>query len=221
MSPSGKRLYVANWVDNALSEIGTNTMKVVGTVDLNAALAGTKLLGDVAARPALAHRAPSRSRGNLNGRDDDERPRRGVLRAAHGAARGDGSNADTSMQGIVYKLNLWDRSVQVIPLAPLPGPRLQGRRERGGGLLPEPAPVRDDRGRVRVRELRLRVAEGPARRVHRSREQDVRGRRRMPRRRGRLVHRGEEVLDELHAGRRVRRERRQVSPTSAPRTSRA
>ncbi|MFO0734479.1 MAG: hypothetical protein U0270_01300 [Labilithrix sp.] len=120
MSPSGKRLYVANWVDGTLSEIGTNTMKVVDTVDLNAALAGTKLLGDVAARPALAHPRSVAVTSNLNGRDDDE----SVLVTEYFAQRtaplaADGSNADTSMQGIVYKLNLWDRSVQVIPLAPL------------------------------------------------------------------------------------------------------
>ena len=55
MTPSGKRLYVANWVDGTLSEVKASSMKVEATIDLNAPLAATKLLGDVAARPGLAH----------------------------------------------------------------------------------------------------------------------------------------------------------------------
>jgi DNA-binding beta-propeller fold protein YncE len=120
MSPSGKRLFVANWVDGTLSEVNAAAMKVTDTVDLNAALAGTKLLGDVTARPALAHPRSVAVTSNLNGRDDDE----SVLVTEYFAQRtaplaSDGSNADTSMEGIVYKLSLADRSVQVIPLAPI------------------------------------------------------------------------------------------------------
>ena len=53
MTPSGNRLFVANWVDGTLSEVDASRskMKVKSTIDLNAALASTKLLGDVAARP--------------------------------------------------------------------------------------------------------------------------------------------------------------------------
>ena len=57
---------------------------------------------------------------NLNRSDDDK----SVLVTEYYAQRtaplaADGSNADTSMQGVVYKLRLKDRSVQVIPLAPI------------------------------------------------------------------------------------------------------
>jgi DNA-binding beta-propeller fold protein YncE len=120
MSPSGKRLFVANWVDGTLSEVASGAMKVSDTIDLNAALAGTKLLGDVAARPALAHPRSVAVTSNLNNRDDDE----SVLVTEYFAQRtaplaADGSNADTSMQGVVYKLSLADKSVKIIPLAPL------------------------------------------------------------------------------------------------------
>ena len=57
---------------------------------------------------------------NLDNKDDDE----SVLVTEYFGQRTaplaqDGANADTSLNGVVYKLNLWDRSVQVIKLAPV------------------------------------------------------------------------------------------------------
>jgi hypothetical protein len=122
MTPSGRRLFVSNWVDGTLSEVDASRywMKVKSTIDLNAALANTKLLGDVYPRPALAHPRSVAVTSNLDNKDDDE----SVLITEYFGQRTaplaqDGSNADTSMQGIVYKFNLWDRSVQIIPLKPL------------------------------------------------------------------------------------------------------
>src|SRR6185295_7543443 len=102
MTPSGKRLYVANWVDGTLSEVNAKSMKVDATIDLNAALASTKLLGDVAPRPSLAHPRSVAVTSNLDGKDDDE----SILVTEYFAQRtaplaADGSNADTSMQGVV------------------------------------------------------------------------------------------------------------------------
>ena len=120
MTPSGRRLFVANWVDGTLSEIDAIRMQAKGTIDLNAELAKTGLLGNVEGRPGLAHPRSVAITSNLNRNDNDE----SVLVTEYFAQRtaplaADGSNADTSLQGVVYKLNLWDRSVKVIPLAPL------------------------------------------------------------------------------------------------------
>ena len=134
MTPSGKRLFVANWVDGTISEVDASKtkMKLKSTIDLNAALVSTNLLGDIAARPALAHPRSVAVTSNLDGRDDDE----SVLITEYFAQRtaplaADGSNADTSMQGVVYKLNLWDRKVQIIPLAPV---KDMGFKDQANGL---------------------------------------------------------------------------------------
>jgi DNA-binding beta-propeller fold protein YncE/mono/diheme cytochrome c family protein len=132
MTPSGKRLYVANWVDGTLTEVKANAMKVEATIDLNAALAGTKLLGDVAARPGLAHPRSVAITSNLDKNDDDE----SILVTEYFAQRtaplaADGSNADTSMQGVVYKVNVGTRAISTIPLAPLTD---MGFKDQAGGV---------------------------------------------------------------------------------------
>jgi hypothetical protein len=131
MTPSGKRLWVANWVDGTLSEIDTRWMEVKSTVDLNKALVGTKLLGDVQPRPSLAHPRSVAITSNLNKSDDDE----SVLVTEYFGIRNQpldpkGDNADTSLQGIVYKLDLYDRKVKVIKLDPLAD---MGFRDQNGG----------------------------------------------------------------------------------------
>jgi mono/diheme cytochrome c family protein len=137
MTPSGKRLFVANWVDGTLSEVDAKSMKVTGTVDLNAALAQTKLLGDVEPRPALAHPRSVAVTSNLDRRDDDE----SVLVTEYFAQRTDplapdGANADTSMVGIVYKYNLSDKSVSVIRLAPLTDLGFKDQANGAAGCFP-------------------------------------------------------------------------------------
>ena len=52
---TGSRAYVTNWTDGTVSELDTATMTVLSTIDLNAALVATGLLGEVTPRPALAH----------------------------------------------------------------------------------------------------------------------------------------------------------------------
>src|SRR4051794_7767708 len=55
LNPTGSRAYVTNWTDGTVSELDTATMTVLSTIDLNAALVATGLLGEVTPRPALAH----------------------------------------------------------------------------------------------------------------------------------------------------------------------
>jgi 6-phosphogluconolactonase (cycloisomerase 2 family) len=56
ISPSGQRLYVANWAEGTVTVVKTADMSVLSTVDLNASLAGTGFLGSgLQGRPGLAH----------------------------------------------------------------------------------------------------------------------------------------------------------------------
>jgi YVTN family beta-propeller protein len=120
LSPTGRKAYVANWVDGTLAVIDTQTMTVTKTVDLNAALVGTGLLGTVAARPALAHPRSVAVTNNGDANDDDET----ILVTEYFAQRveaeqANGSNADTSKNGVVYKIGAGDLAVSTIKLKSL------------------------------------------------------------------------------------------------------
>ena len=120
LTPTGKYLAVANWVDGTVSLIDTASAKVFVTVDLNAALVATKSLGDIAARPGLAH--PRSIAITNNGDDKDEDESMIVTewysqRAAEEAA--DGSNSDVARKGVVYRVSGKDMSVKVIDIPAL------------------------------------------------------------------------------------------------------
>src|SRR5262249_24609690 len=55
LTPTGATAWVANWVDGTLMGIDTASMTVKSNVDLNAALVGTGVLGNIKRRPSLAH----------------------------------------------------------------------------------------------------------------------------------------------------------------------
>ena len=55
ISPNNRSVYAANWVEGTVSVINTADFTVKSTVDLNATLVATGLLGTATARPALAH----------------------------------------------------------------------------------------------------------------------------------------------------------------------
>jgi hypothetical protein len=120
LSPSGARGFVANWVDGTVSEFDTDTLKLTYTIDLNAALVETGYLGDVAARPALAH--PRSLALSDDGDEDDDDESLFVTEYFGQQAEieaDDGSNADVFKVGLVYRIGLDDRKVATIPLAPL------------------------------------------------------------------------------------------------------
>jgi hypothetical protein len=121
LTPTGGRVWVSSWIDGTLSEVDPSTMTVSRTVDLNAALASSGILGtSVTARPALAHPRSLAITNNGDTNDNDESiyvteyyGQRSVAESA------DGSNADVSKQGVVYRVKLADLSVSTITLAPL------------------------------------------------------------------------------------------------------
>jgi YVTN family beta-propeller protein len=121
LTPTGAHVWVANWVDGTVVEIDPAAMKVTRTVDLNAALVATGVLGSGAtARPALAHPRSLAISNNGDKNDNDESLYVTEYFAQRAQAElSDGSNADVAKQGFVYRIKLADLSVKAIPLAPL------------------------------------------------------------------------------------------------------
>jgi len=124
LDATGRKAFVANWNDGTLNVVDTESMQVLRTVDLNAALVAGSYLGDIKPRPALAH------------------PRSIAVGAAAlyvseffaqqlEAELPDGTNADTRKVGIVYKVSLPDYTVSTIRLAPL---RDMGFRDDRNGV---------------------------------------------------------------------------------------
>jgi hypothetical protein len=121
LTPGGSRAWVANWVDGTLMGIDTNAMALTSTIDLNAALVGTGLLGaEAKARPALAHPRSVAITNNGDPNEDDE----SIYVTEYFAQRiegeaANGANADVSKAGLVYKVKLSDKSVTTIQLSPI------------------------------------------------------------------------------------------------------
>lgn len=120
LTPAGSRAWVANWVDGTLSGIDTKTMELKTTVDLNVALVDSKLIGEVRARPALAHPRSVAITNDGNANEDDE----SIYVTEYFAQRteaeaDDGANADVAKSALVYKVKLADKSVSTIRLAPI------------------------------------------------------------------------------------------------------
>jgi hypothetical protein len=121
LTPRGSRAWVANWVDGTLMGIDTANMTVGSTIDLNAALVDTKLLGaEAKARPSLAHPRSVAITNNGDENEDDESIYVTEYFAQRIEAEADnGANADTAKAGIVYKVKIQDKSVSAIRLAPI------------------------------------------------------------------------------------------------------
>lgn len=120
LSPSGKRGFVANWVDGTVSEFDTEALEVTYTIDLNQPLVDTGYLGKVASRPALAH-PRSLVLSNDGDEDDDDESLFATEYFGQQAEeeKADGSNADVFKVGLVYRIGLGDRKVRTIKLSPL------------------------------------------------------------------------------------------------------
>lgn len=121
LTPKATAAWVANWMDGTLMEVDTEAMTVKSTVDLNAALVGTGVLGTVNARAALAH---PRSLAITNNRDDVENDESIFVTEFFGQTKeelaADASNADVAKQGFVYRVSVRDKVVKPIALPPIP-----------------------------------------------------------------------------------------------------
>ncbi|HVJ14810.1 MAG TPA: hypothetical protein VM686_05190, partial [Polyangiaceae bacterium] len=122
ISPSGKMLFVSNWGEGTVSMLTTADLNNEVETDLNVLLAGTEVLGQVPARPALAH--PYALAISDDGDDDDtdetlyateffSQPLPGVPESA------DLSHVDKNRQGFVYTMRLTGHAEAAIPIAPV------------------------------------------------------------------------------------------------------
>jgi YVTN family beta-propeller protein len=137
LSPTGARAYVANWVDGTVVVVDTSTFELVRTIDLNAALAATGLVGQVAARPALAH---PRSLAVTNDGDADDGDETLVVTEYFAQRKipeaADGSNADIAQVGLVYRVSTHDYSVKVTELSPLTNIGFKDQNGKVAGCYP-------------------------------------------------------------------------------------
>jgi len=121
LSPTSKTAWVANWVDGTVMGFDTATMALKSTVDLNATLAASGMLGTgVTARASLAHPRSIAITNNGDLSDDDET----MLVTEYYAQRKDefflfNDTAATAKQGVVYKVKLADKTASIIPLGPI------------------------------------------------------------------------------------------------------
>ncbi|HEX5658174.1 MAG TPA: hypothetical protein VFX59_13310 [Polyangiales bacterium] len=120
LSPTGRTAYVANWANGDVSVVDTQTLTVISTVDLNAALAKTGYLGNVKGRPALAHPRSLTVTNDLDTDDADETLLINEFYSQQIAElQPDGLNADVNRAGIVYAVKVATGEVSTINLAPL------------------------------------------------------------------------------------------------------
>ncbi|HET7538431.1 MAG TPA: hypothetical protein VFK05_01120 [Polyangiaceae bacterium] len=114
---SGERVFVSNWNDGTVSVIGASDMKKRATIDLNPALVASGSLGEISARPALAH-----PRSIAAGSDADGNQALYVTEyfaQQRDPEAADGSNADIRNVGLVYRVSLSDYAVSTISLSAL------------------------------------------------------------------------------------------------------
>ncbi len=123
LTPNGTALYVANWVDGTLSVIDPSTFTVTKTIDLNATLAATGLLGPEvlsAARPGLAHPRAIAITNNGDASDNDETLYVTEWFAQRTAPEtAGGNNADTNRKGLLYKIPIATGVATTIDLLPV------------------------------------------------------------------------------------------------------
>jgi mono/diheme cytochrome c family protein len=137
LSPTGQKAFIANWADGTISVVDTAQLKLLRTIDLNQALVATGYLGQLAARPALAHPRSLVVSNDKDQSDDDE-----TLFVTEYFAQqvepeaADGSNADTRKVGLVYRVSLGDYSVQTSKLSALADVGFKDQNGNAAGCYP-------------------------------------------------------------------------------------
>lgn len=110
LSPNNTRVYVTSWIDGTVAVYDAATLARTETIDLNASLAGTGLLGPsvsaATARPSLAHPRSIAITNDGDGDDDDETVVVTEFFAQRTAPEAnDGSNVDVNWVGIAYRID--------------------------------------------------------------------------------------------------------------------
>ncbi len=123
ISPTGQELYVANWSDGTVTVLRASDLSTIKTIDLNAALAKSGMLGPsvTEGRPGLAHPRALVVTNSGDGVDADETlyVTEFFSQARTDALPTDDSRFDVARQGVVYAVKLADASVSTIAIAPV------------------------------------------------------------------------------------------------------
>jgi YVTN family beta-propeller protein len=125
ITPNNTELYVANWVDGTVTVLSTADLTVTKTIDLNAVLAGTGLLGptvtSATARPALAHPRSLAITNDGDADDTDEKiyATEFFAQRTEPEASPNASNADFNWEGLLYAIKASDGTVGTVPLSAL------------------------------------------------------------------------------------------------------
>jgi YVTN family beta-propeller protein len=117
ITPLGTKIYVANWGEGTVTAIDTATMAVTGTIDLNAALVATGVLGSSVTVPRLGLARPYAIAVTNDGDGDDTDETVYVTEFfgqddPSAVFTGD-SFFDTNKQGFVYHFNVGTEQVGV------------------------------------------------------------------------------------------------------------
>ena len=139
ISPTGAKLYVANWAEGTITVIKTSDMSVASTIDLNAALAGSTFLGTVTARPGLSHPRSLVVTNNGDTSDDDETiyVTEFFSQARLTGVPTDDSQFDQNRQGVVYRINAGTGAVGgLITIAPVADTGFKDSKGNAAGCIP-------------------------------------------------------------------------------------
>ncbi|MBS2029299.1 MAG: hypothetical protein JST54_15465 [Deltaproteobacteria bacterium] len=141
LTPNNSALYVSNWVDGTLSVIDPVGFTVTSTIDLNATIANTGLLGPAvqfAPRPALAHPRGIAITNNGDASDADETVYVtewfAVRTAPENAA--DLAASDTNWKGLLYKVPVATATPTTIDLPPVTDTGFKDAKGSATGCFP-------------------------------------------------------------------------------------
>jgi YVTN family beta-propeller protein len=117
LEPSGKTIWVANSVDGTVMGIDTATMAVTTTIDLNAAIAASGLLGAYPGRVAMAH---PRAIAITNSGDDVDVDESLWVADFYAYQKqpidATNSNADVAKVGVIYHIPLSTKQPKVVEI---------------------------------------------------------------------------------------------------------
>lgn len=137
LTPRGTTAWVASFVDGTVTGFDVEDMKVTSTVDLNDTLVKAGYLGDVDARPSLAHPRSIAITNNGDAIEDDE-----TMWVTEFYAQtktpllADGSNADVARTGLVYRIPLKDEVATTVELPPMADMGFKDHKGGTAGCFP-------------------------------------------------------------------------------------
>ncbi len=142
ISPTGQRLFVANYNEGTVSVVNTTTMNVDRTINLNATLANSGMLGAAAmgnTRPALAHPRALvvTNNGDTNDGDETVYVTEFFSQIRSTGVPMDDSQFDQNRQGVVYRFNVETGTVGApITIAPVADTGFQDSANNTTGCIP-------------------------------------------------------------------------------------